>query len=187
MMAAGAEKRRFHNIFFALYPDEETAERAVELTDDLRLRYGLAGRPMARDRLHITLNAVVGAFELPRELIDRAMAAADKVRMAPFVVGLDRVVSWKSRRARPLVVVGDEGDIGARMLHEQLQVALRQAKVVKPGKRNITPHMTLLRDRVETPETLIRPMRFAVREFRLIDSPYGESRHNILGRWPLEP
>ena len=186
MDGSSREGRRFHNIFFALYPDDETAERAVALTHRFRRRYSLSGRPMARERLHITLNPVGGAYELPTRLIDQAMEAAAKVRMPPFVVGLDRAVSWNSQGPRPLVVVGDEGDIGARMLYDRLHVALRQTCLVKPGKRSITPHMTLMRDPVETPETFIAPMRFAVREFRLIDSPYGESRHNVLGRWPLE-
>jgi 2'-5' RNA ligase len=181
------EGRRFHNIFFGLCPDDQTAEEAIDLTCFLQRRYGLIGPAMTRDRLHITVRRVCGAYDPPKQDIERAMAAAASVRMPPFVVGLNRVLSWPNKRpAHPLVAIGDEGDIGVRMLHERLEVALRQAGMAKPRKLAIKPHMTLLWGPVEAPETLIPTMRFVASELRLIDSPYGESRHNVLGRWPLE-
>lgn len=180
--------RRFRNIFFALYPDDQTAEQAIDLTCLLQRRHGLIGPAMTRDRLHITLRCVCGAYDPPQRDIERAMTAAAGVRMPPFVVGLDRVLSWPNkRRAHPLVAVGDDGDIGVRMLHERLEIALRQGGMAKPGRRAITPHMTLLWGPVEAPETAIPTLCFAASEFRLIDSPHGEGRHHVLGRWPLEP
>jgi 2'-5' RNA ligase len=55
-----------------------------------------------------------------------------------------------------------------------------------PGhKRGALPHLTLSREADLAPEAFIDPVSWRVQEFCLIDSPQGESRHNILDRWPL--
>lgn len=52
----------------------------------------------------------------------------------------------------------------------------------QPG---IGPHLTLWRVHGRAPQTFIAPIRWRVRDFVLIDSPYGEGRHDIVDRFPL--
>ncbi len=70
-------------------------------------------------------------------------------------------------------------------LYSAIHQALADALIVGRREPIIKPHVTMLRDRRATPTEFITPVRWWVREFVLIDSLYGESRHEILGRWPL--
>jgi 2'-5' RNA ligase len=177
-----------HRIFFALYPDAQTAERIARLTDSLRRRRGLTGRPVGQGRLHISLNFLGVHAERPDPLIARAMQAADGVSARSFVVAVNQVVSWKGAPGRrTLVLSGDDGVVGVLELHAAIHAALAQAGLARGPTPIIQPHLTLLRDQIETPEEFIDPLRWTAREFALTHSPYGESRHDLLGRWPLAP
>ena len=175
-----------HNLFFAVRPDAPTAEDITDLTDWQRRRHGLSGRPTTRGRQHISLNYLGCAFDPPRRLIARAEEVASTVAMRPFVVALDRVVSFQNNAGlRPRVLVGEDGVIGVHALHSVIHQGLADAFVVRRAVPALNPHLTLLRDRLTAPEDPITPVRWWVREFVLIDSLYGESRHELLGRWPL--
>lgn len=114
-----------HKLFFTLYPDEAAAERITRLQGDLRTREGFRGRPMARARLHVTLNGL-GAFGAkPDGLVREVCSAVSRIRVPPFVVAFNTVKSWNGA-PRPLVIVGDEGDYGPRWLH---------AKSIRPWLR----------------------------------------------------
>ena len=175
-----------HNLFFALRPDQQAAEHVCVLTERLRLRHGLSGRPLARERLHISLNSLGRWPDLPWGLIGEASEVASTVAMRPFVVALDHVVSFQNNAGRrPLVLIGEDGVIGVAALHSAIHQALADAIIVRRPEPVVTPHLTLLRDRRTAPKEFITPVRWWVREFVLIHSPYGESRHDVLGRWPL--
>lgn len=177
-----------HRLYFALYPDAQAAEAIVTLIADLRGRLGLTGRPVDRERLHISLNFVGrGAAPPPAELIAQASAVAAAVRARSFAVGLDRVASFRGdRERRPLVLLSDDGVVGVLALHETLHKALADAHMLPRKEPVIVPHLTLLRDPVEAPETFVSPVRWMVRDFVLIYSIEGQGRHNVLGRWTLE-
>jgi 2'-5' RNA ligase len=151
----------------------------------LRRRRGLTGRPPGRDRLHISLN-FLGRFSSapPAALVDGAAEAAAGVSARPFVVALDRVQSWNGD-PRPLVMIGDDGVIGVINLHAAIHAALTRAGLAHGPERAITPHLTLLRDQLKTPEEAVDPIRWTVRDFALVHSRAGEGRHHILGRWTL--
>jgi 2'-5' RNA ligase len=106
------------------------------------------------------------------------------VSARPFVVSLDQVQSWNGD-PRPLVLIGDDGVIGVINLHAAIHAALAQAGLAHGPERPITPHLTLLRDRLEPPGEAIDPVLWTARDFALVHSRAGEGRHHVLGRWAL--
>lgn len=175
-----------HNLFFALRPNQETAALIADLIEALRWRDGFTGPEVTPERLHITLNPLGGHPRLPQGVIARACEAVSRVRMRPFVVALNRVVSFENAgRRRPLVLLGEDGVIGVHALYSAIHSAVADAGLARRSEPGLTPHLTLLRDSRAIAEEYIAPIRWQVREFVLIDSRYGESRHEILGRWRL--
>ena len=178
-----------HVLFFALYPEPEiAAARIVRITDQVRLSHGLTGASTATARLHVSLNGLGAHAEWPHQAIAKAGEVAGGLRMAPFVVAFNRLATFQVKRGPfPLVLLGDEGVFGVLALHAALHRALSEAGLVRGAERRIEPHVTLLRDARMIPETVIAPVRWTVRDFRLIHSPQGEGRHETLGCWRLVP
>jgi RNA 2',3'-cyclic 3'-phosphodiesterase len=175
-----------HNIFFALYPPRDVARRIARLTDRMFEEGELRGPRVAPERLHVTLKSLGSYSALHPLLIARAGEIASKVKMPAFSLALNRVMSFENRTGlRPRVLVGDEGVFGVFRLHGALHEAEREVSRSRRREPRIEPHLTLSREDSVRPEDLIDPIVWRVREFRLIDSAHGESRHNVLGRWPL--
>ncbi len=173
-----------HRVFFALYPPREAVSRIVYLNECL---FDLKGSRVAPQRLHISLNCLGDYEALPKPLIASACAVASRLKVRPFKLVLNRIVSFKNNGRHPRVLVGDDGVIGARMLHRSIGEAFREKGVLRGGEPDIEPHLTLSREDHVRPEVFIEPaVTWDVREFRLIHSPQGESRHHVLGRWLLE-
>lgn len=178
-------KPSIHKLFFTIYPDAGAVRRIARLQRDIRDRAGLWGRPTAMARLHISLNGL-GVFDArPDRLVAEACEAVSHIRTPSFVVAFNTVKSWNGA-PRPLVMLADEGDYGVRRLHSDIYDALAKRGLVHGRERQFTPHLTLLRDRHETPEEMISSVEWRVREFRLVDSLHGESRHDLLGSWTLD-
>lgn len=165
-----------HRLFFAVQPDGDTARRIAAFAAALRRDHHLGGAVRPPELLHVTL-ALVGRTPEPPDpdAVDVAMKAGAGVTARPFVVALNRVQTWT-----PVVLVGDEGVIGLELLHAELARALGQAP--DPG---FTAHMSLIWNAGPLADHAVPPVRWTVREFVLIHSIRGESRHDVLGRWPL--
>ena len=175
-----------HNIFFALQPPPVMAKRIAGFAKALSRQRGLDGSALSPERLHISLCSLGEHCRMPEELISKATAAVSNVVMPSFVLSLDRVATFVTKTAiQPVVLFGGEGVIGVDLLHDVVRSALAEACLTRSHGRAMTPHLTLLRDKAEVQEEAIEPLRWRVREFVLIHSPYGQSRHDILGRWPL--
>jgi 2'-5' RNA ligase len=172
------------NVFFGLLPDLLAGRQAEACADGLQRRRGPPDHRVWRRCLHVTLaNLSLGGI-VTEERLARAAEAAAAVRIPPFLLELNRVESWRGD-PRPLVLTGEDGVIGADGLHAALGLALIRAGLADGWASNFTAHMTLLRDRLETPIEHVRPIRWWVREFVLIHSHVGQGRYTILGRWPL--
>jgi 2'-5' RNA ligase len=83
------------------------------------------------------------------------------------------------------VLLGDEGVIGVQLLHTAIHKALVAGTMAPRREPEIWPHVSLLWDNGRAPREFVEPITWAAREFVLLDSPYGEGRHEVLGRWPL--
>ncbi|MGH6909683.1 MAG: 2'-5' RNA ligase family protein [Phenylobacterium sp.] len=153
------------------------------MSADLRQRHGLRGAVTPASRLHMSLN-VVGTFRGPptRSVMEKAASLADKVAVRGFHVTLNRVESWPSDPS-PLVLLGDDG--GPELLHGAIHKALAAGTMAPRREPDVWPHVTLLWDKVQPPRELVDPIGWTAREFVLLDSPHGEGRLDVLGRWPL--
>lgn len=170
-------------VFFALYPPPDvlrriTAVAAVE---------GLNGPRVAPERLHMSLLGLGRHEALPGGVLDRIRAAATTIEAASFVVSLNHLISFATRRGpHPRVLLGDDGVVGVHALREALHQALGHAGLVAGPPGAFEPHLTLSREPRRRPEVDLEPVSWRVRDFRLIASAQGAARHDVLGTWPLE-
>ncbi|WP_345810775.1 2'-5' RNA ligase family protein [Paraburkholderia sp. PREW-6R] len=179
-------------LFFAVYPNAATAAGIAKLAQQLREQSRSRSKPLAANRLHVTLHHL-GNFVggLPGPKVDAAMsaAAAAAAAIAPFSVEFDRVVSFASKpRPGPLVLCGGEGAAGLHVLHDILGQALDQAGFERHAAREsvpYTPHVTLAYGMPWIDERTVEAFAWNVREVVLMHSLLGRSRHVALGRWPL--
>ena len=176
-------------LFFAIYPDANTAagiaKFAQQFCEDTRVRSGVRGKPIAANRLHVTLRHL-GNFAggLPADLVEGARRAAASISMAPFTVEFDALASFaKKPRLGPAVLVGEHGVHGLQALHDALEAGLQDAGT-EPDAR-FTPHVTLAYGLPWVERRAAEPACWNVREFALMHSLLGRSKHLVLARWPL--
>lgn len=173
-----------HDIFFALHPPLKVANAITCFTDRMFETGILRGPRVACERLHITLNGLGSYSVCPAPLIAKASKAVADLKRPSFKLALNCLRSFDNNPLRPRVMSGDDGLIGIDMLYDEIYLMLRRSGLRFPHPR-ITPHLTLSRERNLLPEDFIEPVVWPVREFLLIDSLQGQSRHQILGRWQL--
>lgn len=178
-------------LFFAVLPDANTAGGIAKFARQICGETRSKSKPLAANRLHVTLQHL-GNFAggLPQGQVDAAIKAAESIRMAPFSVEFDHVLSFALEpRPGPLVLGGGEGVVGLHALHEALVRALQDAgfgdPAALPNAVHFTPHVTLA---YGMPWISARPVDAAcwnVRELVLMHSLLGRTRHVALARWPL--
>lgn len=175
-------------LFFAVQPDVEAMVELERLVHTLCDQYDLKGRPLGRDRYHVTLHHIGDFAGLPQGVVEAARAAAASLTAGPpFELSFDRVASF-SRRARnkPLVLLGDEGGVLAlRAFQRALGLALMRRGLGGAVESRYTPHLTLLYDHRQIAEQKVEPVTWVAREFVLVRSLIGQSRHEVLARLPL--
>ena len=173
---AGPRRR----IFFALWPDAPTAAGIVRATKRAVRQCG--GRPMAKDRLHVTL-AFLGALDAAA--LERARSAAP-IATGAFDVLLDRIgyfeesrVLWFAPRVVPRELLA---------LEHELWAALEERGFAREP-RIYRPHVTLARRARAVAEEPVDPVPWHAADLALVESlPAGKNVHyEILERWPLAP
>jgi 2'-5' RNA ligase len=128
-------------VFFLLYPSDGAAHRMTALDARLRYRYHLPGKPAATARLHVSMYFVCHFSRLTDRVLAAIRQAAADVEMPPFRAGFDYGLNF-GREAGHLVLCGDEGVAGIRMLRDELVAAA--VRIGLPGDaRPYTPHITL--------------------------------------------
>jgi len=174
------------NLFFAVFPDAETAKAIVAASAALRERHGLSGKISAVQRLHVTIAFLGGYPSLPESLVTFVSTAARKVRHPAFAVSLDQAISFNARPGQqPLVLVGDEDEQGLRSLRRSLSNAFVETGL-SPLEDSYQPHLTLsYADTAIEPEPM-GPFIFRVEQLVLVRSLVGQDRYVPLDRWRLE-
>jgi RNA 2',3'-cyclic 3'-phosphodiesterase len=178
-------RRPTDSLFFALHPDEAAAADITGLAARLRVEHALQARAIPADRLHVTLH-YLGAFDgLPADLVENARRVASAIELPPADITLDRIESFSGGRARhPLVLSGD-ASASLVALEQTLGKALDAARIDSKRHPRFTPHVTLLYDARRIARQAVPSVAWTATEYVLIRSLLGQSRYEILARWPL--
>lgn len=181
---ASPDHRPDHRLFFALYPDRDTALRIAALASRLRTQLGLKGRPHELNRFHVTLHHLGDFVGMPVDVRATAEAAAATLCWPRFALSFEQLLSFtRKASSRPLVLGGGAGLEGVSDFRRALGEALQAAGL--PVERHFTPHLTLLYDDQAVPRQEVEPIGWTAGEFVLVDSLLGRHRHVALARWPL--
>lgn len=173
-------------LFFAVFPDADSAERIARLAQQLRGEHDLKGRPLALGRFHVTLHHLGDYVGVRPDIVAMADAAAAAVSMPPFNVLFDCAASFSSTpRNRPFVLRGGDGLAALMAFQQALGMAMKRTGLGCQVKSGYTPHVTLLYDDRCVTRQAVDPIRWTVREFVLVHSLLGRSLHVPIARWPL--
>ncbi|MGM9480957.1 2'-5' RNA ligase family protein [Roseateles sp. NT4] len=177
-----------HKLFFALRPDEETAERIARFVAAEHEARGLQPRLRPSRIFHITLH-YFGFFEAEpdAELVALASRAASEVVWPAFDLSFDHFKSWGQERSskHPFVLTGGQGLEAVRELHGALVERLAAHGSPTP-ERDFQPHLTLRYDKHTAPDWAVDLAGWVASEFVLVKSPQGLTRHDVIARWPLQ-
>ena len=182
----GCGLARLDSIFFAVLPDASASDQIEHLTSALTARHQLVGKRLGRRRLHVSLHGL-GTYEgVPKSLVETASEAASMICAPRFTVQWDRAMSFRGREGnRPFVLRGSSELTALQDFHGELGAALRRTRLWRTVRGSFTPHVTLLYDARLVAEQPVPAVTWEVRDFVLIHSPQGHSRHIELGRWAL--
>lgn len=173
-------------IFFAVQPPPFTACSISRLAWHLRDKHRLTGKPLRPERFHASLLFAGYHGRMRPETLGALRQAAATIATPRFRVGFDWAGSFRNRGKRPLVLCGDDGVGGLIALRDRLVAATIDIPGGIPAaQRGFTPHLTLLYDERDIREEPVEEISWLVSEFVLVRSLFGQSRHIVLGRWPL--
>ena len=172
-------------VFFALQPDPDVARHLGGLTGHFCSTHKLRGQPRPERCLHVTLRTIGRFVEMPHDVLTAIDAAVSLITMPPFAVAFDRTMNFGRGRKRTLVLVGDDGVAGVRFLQHELVAALQKIGLAGCQEPCFTPHLTLLYHQGEIADQIVEDICWTVRDFVLLQSYEGQSRHKELKRWPL--
>src|SRR5882724_6820191 len=101
---------RTDGLFFALFPDARAAGQLEKVAMQQCIRHRLTGRPLARERFHVSLIGFGTHAGPPRETVAAATQAVATIALPPFGVTFERAVSFRGR-PRPRVLCGDNPEL----------------------------------------------------------------------------
>lgn len=172
-------------LFFAVRPDANARALADAARRRLMAAHRLSGSVVESDRLHVTLHWLGDHDDVvPPDLLRRARAAGRHVRMAPFMVGFDRIGGFGGDGGG-LMLGGGAALRPLRRLQRELAAAMEAVDVGDYIRRRFRPHVTLLYGNRAVPSEPIAAIRWEVNELVLIESVVGKHVHIDLDRWPL--
>ncbi|MGS5087159.1 2'-5' RNA ligase family protein [Hydrogenophaga sp. A37] len=179
-----------HDLYFMLHLPDAIAKAIVCHQRQLNASYRGPSKPMDPDRLHTTL-VPLGSYEqrIPLEVLRVARKSGALLDEAPFRVCFDTLQSRGQQRELGTVELAGHGQ-GVQPLYRlrrQLVDALRQAGWPPECiRQSFYPHITLDYRHEPVGVRRIKPLTWEVTEVQLVDSHYGEGRHEVLARWPLQ-
>jgi 2'-5' RNA ligase len=169
--------RDSRRVFFALWPDAQTRARLARATKDAVRRSG--GRPIAKDRLHVTVAFLGNLTPAGLEIA----SSVPPIAVGAFALALDTIGAfagsrtlWLGARSVPPALLD---------LERRLWDALTAKGFIRE-ERIYRPHVTLAR-RARAVDAQIDPVEWPVAELALVESlPDGRNVHyEPLRTWPL--
>jgi len=177
MAAVSARAPMAHRYFFALLPDEVTARRIHTFAEN---EFGAKGL-VKTDRLHVTLAITADLDASYPVLVEALRRAAEAVSVPPFEVAFGQLSGGR----RTIALRPARNIPPMRALHSAIAHAMAAQGVPMRADWTFNPHVTLA---YRDGEPITRPVEgfaWSVREFVLIESLVGLTRHQVLGRWAL--
>jgi len=176
------------NYFFAVLPDDRARSEIFAVGERFRKSHRVAGSPSAMESLHLSLCPMGNPERLRQPLESALLAAAAGVIAESFDVTLDSVMRFSAKDGQFPFVLCTDAATTAAALHLRKTIAAEQlrAGLQVSGVSSFLPHVTLLQGHaIDAIEESIAPVRWHAREFVLIRSFFGQSRFEVVGRWPL--
>lgn len=176
------------NYFFAVLPDDHARSEIVGVGERFRKSHRVSGSPVGIDGLHLSLCPMGKPERLRQPLESALLAAACDVRAMGFVATLDSAMRFSAKDGQfPFVLCADTATTeSALQLRKAIAAAQAHVGLQVSGVSSFLPHVTLLQGHaVDTIEESITPIYWRVDEFVLIRSFFGQSRYEVIGRWPL--
>jgi RNA 2',3'-cyclic 3'-phosphodiesterase len=177
------------HFFFALKPDDKATVEIARICERFRKSHRLMGTPVDAEEFHLTLVDMGRPERLQQPMESALVAAAESVSIKGFEVSLDSAVRLSAAKDGnfPFVLCADNtSSAWALKLRVAIAEAQRRFGLQVPGVSNYLPHVTLMRgNAIDTVAESMPPIRWNAHEFLLIRSFFGQSRHEVIGRWPL--
>jgi tRNA(adenine34) deaminase len=180
----GPEPTGRDRLFFALLPDPAAAAQAGDIARQLPA--DASNTLVLEKHLHVTLYHLGDHDGVPTQVVEMASrAAAALANFPPFEFRLDRMERFgrPTGKAPTVLVCSEEAPL--RHLHANLGAALKANGLGRWRTTSFTPHLTLLWGHQAFPSRHVLPVAWKVQELVLVHSVLGETRHEVLGRWPL--
>jgi 2'-5' RNA ligase len=176
-----------HRLFFALRPDAEAGREIENTAATIKASARVRGRWVQPSKHHLTVHFLGSHAARPVNLIERARAAAQRVRFAPFDIELVRVETFGGRRQSPCVMRSSaRSDRSLEVLRAKLGDALAEAGLEEWLEQRFTPHVTIAYVDGQLDESIEIPaIAWRVRDFALVESHGATARHDVLDQWPL--
>jgi 2'-5' RNA ligase len=174
-----------HRLFYAVRPDLGAQAEMSSSGAQLCKALGIVGHTVANDRLHVTLHWLRDHAELPADLVERALVAGASVEAAPFDVVFDRAECLGSEGGL-VALTASRGTGSLQRFQRALAGAMADAGIGRYVRSSFRPHVSLVYGDRQIERQAIAPIRWTVNELVLIHSVVGQSRHIVLGRWPLQ-
>ncbi len=164
-------------LFFALWPDDETRQKLVQLQQVIDAK-GL--RQVPGQNLHATLVFLGNVDETTETAIQQHVAG---ISVEPFTLTFDQLSYW--RRPRILCLTCRQFGPEAVALAEALDKAAADCGV-QTDTRPYTPHITLARQ-ARAIEQDFSPITWRAESFCLMEScsEPGGVTYKVLQQWPL--
>ncbi|HEY8327310.1 MAG TPA: 2'-5' RNA ligase family protein [Rhodanobacter sp.] len=176
------------NYFFALLPDDQARSAIAGVGERFRKSHRVGGSPVGIDSLHLTLCPMGRPERLRQPLESALLTAAGEVRAQGFMATLDSAMRFSARDEQfPFVLCADGATTEAALnLRKAVAAAQLRVGLQVSGVSSFLPHVTMLHGHaVDAIEESITAIRWRVSEFVLIRSFFGQSRFEVVGRWPL--
>lgn len=173
------------HLFFALLPPQEVRPAIERLGTTLQRAHRLHGRRIGKAQQHATLASMHSPCGPLSETIARAQAVAAAVQHRPFPLCFEWSESFRlHRRRHPLVLRGDQGLRAVMEFRHEIRARMTRAGFAVTS--SFTPHLTLLWANECVEAYPLAPIGWTVRDFALVLSLVGRSRHIHLARWQLQ-
>lgn len=193
MPATTARLPNRHRLFLGMFPDAATARTIEAFAASVCNEHQVRGKPLLRDRFHVTLHHLGDYVELPPGRVDAALAAIARIEVAEFRIEFARLGSFRGRLGNhPCVLLRDPAAAddparnGVHTLWHEARVQLAAEGFASSLGREFTPHVTLLYGDRRLPVTIpVEPIAWTVRDIVLVHSLLGRTEHRFLGRHPF--